>query len=178
MIEEKDRLSPEDFVRMQQDVLSLRAVECVPRLLKILEKHETQARAKAVQFLRSWNLRMEVDSIGATLFDVFFAHWSRAVAKERFSAEIVELMAGAIGGLAAVLLNEDRVGWFEHGTRDAAVLEASKQPSRSFRADLGATCLDGLGETSTGSASSTYCREGETWANSSTAVAIPYQAMA
>jgi penicillin amidase len=124
MIEEKDRLSPEDFVRMQQDVLSLRAVECVPRLLKILEKHETQARAKAVQFLRSWNRRMEVDSIGATLFDVFFAHWSRAVAKERFSAEIVELMAGAIGGLAAVLLNEDGVGWFEHGTRDAAVLEA------------------------------------------------------
>jgi len=124
MIEEKNRLSHEDFVRMQQDVLSLRAVECVPRLLKILETHETQARAKAVQFLRSWNFRMEVDSVSATLFEVFFTHWSRAVARERFSGEIVELMAGAIGGLAADLLTEDRVGWFQQRTRNAAVLEA------------------------------------------------------
>lgn len=124
MIEEKDRLSHEDFVRMQHDVLSLRAVECVPRLLKILEKHETEARAKAVQFLRSWNFRMEVDSVGATVFEVFFTAWSRAVARERFAGEIVELMAGAIGGLATDLLTEDRVGWFQQRTRDSVVLEA------------------------------------------------------
>lgn len=137
MIEEKDSLSPEDFVRMQQDVLSLRAVECVPRLLRVLEKYETQARAMAVQSLRSWNLRMEVDSIGATLFEAFFANWSRVVARRRFSEEMVELMAGAIGGLAADLLNEDCAGWFEDGARDAAVLEAFEATIEELSSRLG-----------------------------------------
>jgi len=140
MIEEKDKLSHEDFVRMQQDVLSLRAVECVPKLVKILEKHETQDRAEALRFLRSWSFHMEVDSIGATLFEVFFTHWSRAVAKERFSGEIAELMVGAIGGLAADLLTEDRVGWL-HRTRDAVILEAFDATIKELSSKLGRDLL-------------------------------------
>jgi penicillin amidase len=137
MIEEKSKLSREDFIRMQHDVLSLRAVECVPRLLKILEKNETLTRSEAVQLLRSWNFRMELDSIGASLFEVFFTHWSRVVVKERFSGEIAELMAGAVGGLATDLLTEDRVGWFRQRTRDAAVLEAFDAAFEELSSRLG-----------------------------------------
>ena len=46
-------------------------------------------------------------------------------------------MAGAIGGLAAALLNEDCVGWFEHRTRDAAVLEAFDATFEELSSRLG-----------------------------------------
>ncbi len=124
MIEEKERLSREDFIRMQQDVLSLRAVECVPKLLKVLENNPAERRRGTVECLRSWDCRMEPDSPAATIFDVFFIHWSLTVVKERFAGEAVDLVSGAVGGLASDLLEEDRIGWFWGRSRETAVLEA------------------------------------------------------
>jgi penicillin G amidase len=137
MIEEKERLSREDFIRMQQDVLSLRAVDCLPILLKVLENNSTQRRRDAVECLRSWDCRMELDSLAATIFDVFFIHWSLAVVKERFAGEAVDLMSGAVGGIASDLLEEDRVGWFQGQSREAAVLEAFDAALEELSGKLG-----------------------------------------
>ena len=68
---------------------------------------------------------METNQTGATIFETFFSHWSRRVARERFREDLVDLMAGAIGGLATALLDEDKQGWFkDEGTRQAAILGA------------------------------------------------------
>jgi len=124
MIEAKDRLSQQDFLRMHQDTLSLRAVECVPKLLQLLEESGNE-RQEVAQTLETWNCRMETDQIGATVFEIFFTHWSHAVARERFGADLVDFVAGMIGGLASALLKEDRAGWFrDNATRRAAILGA------------------------------------------------------
>ncbi len=123
MIEEKEGLSREDLVRMQQDALSLRARECLPFLLKILEDRP-RGGAEVVGVLRRWDGRMEIDSVGASIFETFFTHWSRTVAGERFPDDYVDLISGAIAGLASQLLREDQAGWFHRQSPRAAVLGA------------------------------------------------------
>ena len=67
---------------------------------------------------------MELDRVGATLFEVFFPRFCRTVADARFPPDQAELVAGAIGGLATELLVDDPAGWFGERSRDAAVLGA------------------------------------------------------
>jgi penicillin amidase len=120
MLEEQQRFAREDFARLHQDSLSLRAVDCVPRLVKSLESHvgaradPTGERSRAVmELLSSWDCRMEADSVAASIFNVIFSHWCERVAEERFLDDgVAPLVSSAIGGLAAELLEVDRAGWF------------------------------------------------------------------
>ncbi|HEY3965244.1 MAG TPA: penicillin acylase family protein [Planctomycetaceae bacterium] len=152
MLEEKPRFHRDDFARMHQDSLSLRAMECVPRLVRFLEslvgtqsgppfdlENYTGSRSLAsekipllreaipwtraiIEHLTNWDCRMEPDQIAASIFNVFFNHWCARVADERFMGEDAELVAGAIGGLAVDLLEQDRAGWFENeGDRRNAI---------------------------------------------------------
>jgi penicillin amidase len=122
MLEASARTSFEDLGKMQLDVLSLRAVECVPHLLALLERKLTSQAA--VEELRRWNCRMERESVAAAIFDTFFVHWCQTVANERFSGEAASLVAAAAGGLAASLLRADEAGWFAHGRREVAIRSA------------------------------------------------------
>lgn len=137
MLEGRPQFRRDDFVRMQQDSLSLRAVDCVPRLLAALETELSRSpltsalsrgprekgfamlRPESIQRLRLateslavWDCRMEPDRIAASIFNVFFNQWCERVAGVRFSGEARALAAGAIGGLAAELLERDRAAWF------------------------------------------------------------------
>ena len=124
MIEEKDKLSRSDIARMQQDVLSLRAVDAVPGLLKLLEDIADPSVIRAAAYLKSWDRRMEPDSVGASIFELFFPRWAGEIAAEHFEGDATPLLAGAMSGLATELLSEDRHGWFTDGGRDGAVLKA------------------------------------------------------
>ena len=119
MLEAAPKLQRDDFVRMHQDSLSLRAVECLPRLLAELEQVTVARTAsnstrlkQAVEHLTAWDCRMEPDRVAASIFNVFFTLWCERVAAARFSGETATLAAGAIGGLAGALLEHDRAGWF------------------------------------------------------------------
>lgn len=139
MLEGKPKFRRDDFVLMHQDNLSLRAVDCVPRLLAAvppppsrgragvggqgpgdvpsaeLAAHDPQSlqRARlALEALTVWDCRAEPDGIGASIFNVFFNLWCDRVAAERFAKDAATLVAGAIGGLAATLLEKDPAGWF------------------------------------------------------------------
>lgn len=141
MIEAMPKLSREDVVRMHQDVLSLRAVDCVPRLLKALASSLEATRdprlREAVTHLEGWDCRMEVDRVGAALFEVFFQHWSRAVASAHFEGAAAELVSGAVAALASELLADDAAGWFKKGGREAAILGAFTAMLAELAARLG-----------------------------------------
>jgi penicillin amidase len=135
MIEAAAPTSFDDLGKMQLDVLSLRAVECVPRLVAVLEKHA--ASPAAVEELRRWDCRMERESVAATIFDAFFVHWCQTVANERFSGEAAALVAAAAGGLAANLLHGDAAGWFAPGRREVAIQHAFDSALETLAARLG-----------------------------------------
>lgn len=124
MIESKSRLSIDHLSPMQLDVLSLRAVECLPHLLAALGDGHTAVEKVALDALRRWNCRMEPDSPAATIFDVFFTTWSSVVASQRFAGDAAALVAAAAGGLASTLLRGDDAGWFAPRRRQPAIQHA------------------------------------------------------
>lgn len=137
MLEAQERFAVEDFARMQQDTLSLRAVECVPPLLAALAGVADERLRRAVEALSGWNRRMDVGEAGAALFELFFARWCRAVAEARFPPPMVDLMAGADMGLAAALLAGDPYGWFASGRRDDAIVSAFRRTVEDLETRLG-----------------------------------------
>ena len=130
MLEEKEQFSREDFARMQTDTLSMRAVEVLPSLIETLRQAsdpkvqeddrfliETLRQAsdprvlEVAEFLSKWNSRMDVDEVGASIFELFFSEFTTAVAAERFDDDAVPLVAGAISGFAVRLLDNDEFGY-------------------------------------------------------------------
>jgi penicillin amidase len=137
MIEAGGKFSKDAFTTMQQDALSLRAVNCVPGLLKLLDDSTDQRVRQAAGHLRAWDCKMEPDRVGAPIFDVFFIHWTKAVVRERFDAYEAALLAGGVEGLAANLLSEDKAGWFGQGRRAGAILTAFTAALDTLTARLG-----------------------------------------
>jgi penicillin amidase len=127
MITSRDRHAVRDCVQMHQDALSLRAQTSVPHLLRELADDPDERVQTARSILSAWDCRMEVDRVGATLFNVFFVRWCRAVVDERLPAEAAELAAPAVGGLATTLLGGDEVGWFQHRPRREVLRAAFRQ---------------------------------------------------
>ncbi|MYB49425.1 MAG: penicillin acylase family protein [Dehalococcoidia bacterium] len=110
MLEEQEQFSREDFARMQTDTLSMRAVEVLPSLVETLKRSSDPRVLEAAGFLDEWNGRMDVDEVGASIFELFFAEFTTAVAAERFSGDEVPLVAGAISGYSVRLLRKDETG--------------------------------------------------------------------
>lgn len=111
----------QDSMRLHQDVLSLRAVECLPHLVRELSGANDAALQAARKLLAAWDGRMDALLAAPAIFFVFFNKWSRRVAEERLPSAAAELSAPAIGGLAAGLLAEDAAGWFRTSRTDAIV---------------------------------------------------------
>jgi penicillin amidase len=124
MIEAKEQFSRADFGTMHQDVLSMRAVRCLPGLLKALPQSSDRRVREAAKHLEAWDGRMEPDRVGATVFEAFFGHWIKAVVRERFDGDTAGLLAGGVSGLAVTLLAADRAGWFKGGNREQAIAGA------------------------------------------------------
>jgi penicillin amidase len=137
MIESKPRLSRDDCIAMQHDDLSLRARRCLPSLLRTLTAGSRPRLAEAARHLEKWDCRVEVDSVAATLFDVFFAEWTRAVVRQRFEGETAALLADGAGGLAASLLTDDRFGWFPRAQREEAIRAAMEAALDGLTGRLG-----------------------------------------
>jgi penicillin amidase len=121
MFDAKSKYTQDDYVAMQQDSVSLRARRGVPHLLPIIEKG---LRKEIVATLAAWDFRMEPDSIAATIWEFFFAHWMKVVVDARFEGEVARLLPGGVAGLAAALLEHDSIGWFPQGEREKGIVRA------------------------------------------------------
>lgn len=111
-----EKFSLNDFQTLQMDVHSVRAQELAPLLLNFLSPDANGV----IKHLREWDFRFTEDSVGATLFDVWFNRWSHRVARERFPQELDSLLVPQIYGLANALLRGDDARWF--GGKDVSQL--------------------------------------------------------
>lgn len=136
-LESRPRWSIEETRQLQLDVRSGRAAACVPVLVELLADDEDAAVSRAVDYLRSRDFRIEIDSVAAALFNVFFAHWCRTVMAERLPASAVEFAAANAAGLAASLLAGDDVGWFTQRDLRSAARRALVAALEELAARLG-----------------------------------------
>jgi penicillin amidase len=84
MLEEKEKLSLEDFKRMQVDILLIPARDLVPMILQLNPRDEWGQRA--LNFLKAWDHRVSADSVGACIFEVFFTNLMRLVLEEKIGS--------------------------------------------------------------------------------------------
>jgi penicillin amidase len=137
MIETRQTLSVEDFQVMQKDVLSRRALDCVPPLLALLESRQEEDYRLVAGLLGDWDCRSAQESAGPAIFNIFFKHWCMRIARQRFPQELVELLSRSCWGLATRLLRDDPHGWFDQEDRQQAILDAVDSMLRQGRELMG-----------------------------------------
>jgi penicillin amidase len=142
MIEAGTAHTREDLSRMQLDTLSLRAVDGVPGLLELLQHAADPRTVEALVILAAWDRRMEPDSVGASIFELFFDAWVREVAGARFDGDAVGILASATSGLSTELLSKDQHGWFANGDRAKAADRAMTTTLEALTKRLGPDMLN------------------------------------
>ncbi|MGI8980317.1 MAG: penicillin acylase family protein [Pirellulaceae bacterium] len=137
MIEAQAQHSARDMGRMHQDAKSLRAAECVPPLVETLKASNDAQIRTAATFLENWDFEVAADSVPASLFNVFYSHWCKVVAAERFAGPAAELMAQGVQSCAGRLLASDPLGWFQRSDRCARIVETFAATLDELTAKLG-----------------------------------------
>jgi len=137
MIESEATHTRETVNEMQMDVVAQRAVDTIPGLLQLLTGTNANNLDEEINILKNWDGRMSTDSVGASLFEVFFANWTEEVAAARFPANLVPLMAGASSGLSTELLTKDTSNWFPSGERAKSARRAMDKTIDNLSKDVG-----------------------------------------
>ncbi len=88
MLTAKEKLSVEDFKKMQADVCSVQARELVPFLTRLEPKNRRQK--KALEYLSRWNFRMDKDSIAAALYHTWYLKMVQNLLKDKLGQDIYE----------------------------------------------------------------------------------------
>src|SRR5262249_5971144 len=88
----------------------------------VLDHWSDRRTLEAVRYLRNWDCRMEPDRVAASIFSVFFSHWTKAAVHERFDPGEASLLAGGADGLAANLIYVDQSVWSPGATSEKAML--------------------------------------------------------
>jgi len=91
LLKSKEKLSVDDFKRMQQDVYCLLACEMTPRMIHVLEGRFSDEEAKrAKDILTKWDFTMDKDSVGACLFEVILRKMLDNIFKDELGEELFE----------------------------------------------------------------------------------------
>jgi penicillin amidase len=86
LLQELSAPSIEDFRRIQMDVHSLQAEKIIPQILSFSLQAE-KAKA-AVEILRGWDRKVEPESRGAALYEVFITQWIRALLEDELGENL------------------------------------------------------------------------------------------
>jgi penicillin amidase len=147
MLAEKEKLSADDFRRMQGDQTSLPARELVPRILE-LEPADEWAR-RALTFLRAWDQVVAADSVGACVYEAVYSHLVQLAIEEKVGSWSDFYLGRGIhplrpnGGIfvdSSSWLRDkmrDRPDWFEGRTWRDALAEALESAVAELRQLLG-----------------------------------------
>ena len=140
----KERLSLEDFMRIQADVLSLHAQELLPYLANL--QPQNQRQREALRYLKDWDLRLSDSSVAALIFEVFYDKLLQNILKEKLGNDLFRhyLQSGFhILALQQILqfptafwFGEDLGSNFEK--RDSVVQQSLEQALEEASSKLGA----------------------------------------
>ncbi|MBI1884851.1 MAG: penicillin acylase family protein [Chloroflexi bacterium] len=147
LLTEKEKLSPDDFKRMQGDVYSIPGRELAQALLRLKPRDEWSRRAQT--FVKAWDYNLAPDSVAASIVQAFFVHLTRKALEEKLGSWADFYMGRGIHPLrpnghffyeaASWLLEKirERPDWFEGKTWDAAEEEALASAVAELRGLLG-----------------------------------------
>jgi len=89
LLRHKEKLTPDDFARIQADTYSRHAAALLPVLLEHV-KPEEAADQKAIEILRQWNMEAAADSAAAAIFAGWFHHLAPAFVGDDLGDAVLE----------------------------------------------------------------------------------------
>lgn len=90
LLQSKEKLSSQDFERMQTDVVSPHAREITKFLLAALANDSLEEHKKPIQFLRNWNAEFTETSIAATIYAQWFKQLLRNTLQDELGEELFQ----------------------------------------------------------------------------------------
>lgn len=85
MLREMSNITVEDMMLMQTDNYNVFAEMVMQVFLKNMKEHElTDMMKNYFSILKNWNLRMDIDSKGATIFDIFWKEFYNSVYEDEY----------------------------------------------------------------------------------------------
>ncbi len=110
-------VTPEDMVRMQADVVDIRARAVVPRLAMLLgPAAATETEARAVEELRAWNFEARAASIGPSIFRELWNELERLTWDDEAGGAAGRMVRPGSQILVDLIVNEPRSAWFDDRT--------------------------------------------------------------
>ena len=141
LLNEKEKLSVDDFKRMQQDIYSVLASEMVPRMIQVLERRFTDEDGqRAKDILSKWDFIMDKDSAGACLFEVTFRKMMDTVFRDELGEELFQEYLKTSTFPPSALRRMIRKGsssWFGQKTLEDILATSLKQMFSELRETLG-----------------------------------------
>jgi penicillin amidase len=123
LLREKSRLTPQDFISIQNDTLSIPARELKPVLLDAVKGVELgQREIAALEALKRWDDRFDEESVGATIFDAWFEKLKVRMWGERLG-ESKYYMHPPLPRTIKIIREEPNSKWFDNpGTPEVETL--------------------------------------------------------
>jgi penicillin amidase len=125
-------VGPDDLGRMQLDTFSCRAADVCPHLVALLDARLDGAAGTeraALDELRRWDYRFDLDRTGASVFQAFWLAWTHRLADARFPAHLAPAAAGGCANVAhRIIVDGDGAAggepWLPAGRAQAEILAA------------------------------------------------------
>ena len=131
LLKGREKLSVEDFQRMQNDVVSPHAGEIVPLILRAFEgltPEDDQLRT-ALTYLRNWDDALRKDDVAASIFNAFFVKLLYNIYHDEMGDELFNnylLLANVPYRVTSRLLRDSSSIWFDD----------VRTPEREMRDDI------------------------------------------
>jgi penicillin amidase len=107
-------IRPEDMIRMQADVLDIRARAVVPRLLEIVrERVATAGEKNCASALQAWNLEARAAGAAPTIFREFWNELNRLTWDDETTEAMGRMPRPASQVMIDLMLNEPGALWFD-----------------------------------------------------------------
>jgi penicillin amidase len=128
-------ITPADMVRMQTDVLDIRARAVLPSLLDLIkEKPATEAGKKSLAELRAWNFEARAALIAPTIFREFWNELNRLTWEDEKPPGVERISRPASQVMVDQILNDPHGKFFDDADTDGTVETLSDVVRQAFQA--------------------------------------------
>jgi penicillin G amidase len=133
-------ITPEDMIRMQADVLDVRARAVLPRLLgSVRLASMTDAETECLAELRQWNFEARAAALAPTIFEAFWNRLNVLTWQDEKRGDMKIMPTPTTEAMIDLVLNRPGSEWFDDKTTAAreTLADIAGMAFRSAVADLG-----------------------------------------
>ncbi|HYA48773.1 MAG TPA: penicillin acylase family protein, partial [Burkholderiales bacterium] len=113
-------VTPEDMIRMQADVLDIRARAVVPRLSGLVHLVPmTDAETKSLQELKNWDFEARAAALAPTIFEAFWNRINALTWEDEKKGGMVIMPTPTTEVMIDLVLNHPDSEWFDDKTTEA-----------------------------------------------------------